>query len=131
MGAKTPAGKLVSAFGDVDAMAALYAPDILWRLTPSPTFPEPFRGAEAVTAFNRSIWTDFYEPDCSVEILDEVGDDRSSAVRFIYRAISKLSGKPYENEYAVFARSGPDGITHVFESYDTERAVKLHTPDGA
>jgi hypothetical protein len=31
----------------------------------------------------------------------------------------------YENEYAVFVRSGPEGITEVFESLDTARAGQI------
>ncbi|MBI1239615.1 MAG: nuclear transport factor 2 family protein [Alphaproteobacteria bacterium] len=117
--ALTPAGKLVTAFGDVHAMAALYAPSIEWSLSASLPFARPMRGREAVIAFNTAVWTEHYRPDCSVEILDEAGDDRVSAVRFIYRAFSKAAGKPYENEYTLFARSGPAGITEVFEALDT------------
>lgn len=119
MAAMTPAGKLVRAFGDVAAMRALYAPDVEWSLSGSLPFPRPMVGRDAVTAFNTEVWTVHYRPDCTVEILDEVGDERSSAVRFIYRAHSKLRDAPYENEYTVFVRSGPGGITHVFEALDT------------
>lgn len=118
--AKTPAAQLVSAFGNIDAMTALYAPDVEWSLPASViTFPRPMVGREAVIAFNKDVWTNHYKPDCSVEILDEVGDAERSAVRFIYRAHSLLAGKTYENEYTVFVRSSPNGITHVFEALDT------------
>lgn len=72
-----------------------------------------------VLAFNRSVWEEVYFPDRSVEILDELGDERLSAVRFVYRATYRASGLPYENEYTLFARSGPDGISEVFEALDT------------
>lgn len=119
MSATTPAGRLVSAFGDVETMAALYAPDIQWSLPKTLPFPRPMVGREAVVAFNTAVWTVHYRPDCTVEILDEVGDGRSSAVRFIYRAHSNLAGKLYENEYTLFVRSGPAGIVEVFEAMDT------------
>jgi ketosteroid isomerase-like protein len=125
MSPRTPAGRLVSAFGDVDAMAALYAPHVEWSLSPSTPFPRPMKGREAVIAFNREVWTRHYRADCTVEILDEVGDDTGSAVRFIYRAHMNATGRMYENEYAVFVRSGPEGITEVFESLDTARAGQI------
>lgn len=125
MTSRTPAGRLVSAFGDVDAMSALYAPDVEWSLSPSTPFPRPMKGREAVIAFNREVWTKHYRPDCTVEILDEVGDERGSAVRFIYRAHMIAAGRAYENEYTLFARSGPEGITEVFEALDTLRAGQI------
>jgi ketosteroid isomerase-like protein len=125
MSPRTPAGRLVSAFGDVERMAALYAPDVEWSLSPSTPFPRPMKGREAVIAFNREVWTRHYRPDCTVEILDEVGDERGSAVRFIYRAHMLATGRPYENEYTLFARSGPEGITEVFEALDTARAGQI------
>lgn len=116
----TPAGKLVRAFGDPAAMAALYAEDVQWSLPASiRSFARPMRGRDAVTAFNREIWTRYYAPDCTVEILDEAGDERTSAVRFIYRAQSLIAGRAYENEYTVFVRSGPEGISEVNEALDT------------
>ena len=115
----TPAGRLVAAFGDVEAMARLYAPDVQWSLSASTPCPRPMVGKAAVTAFNTEVWTAHYRPDCEVEILDEVGDDRASAVRFTYRAYSNAAQRLYVNEYTVFVRSGPDGIEEVFEAFDT------------
>jgi hypothetical protein len=40
-------------------------------------------------------------------------------VRFNYRVHLVRSGVDYENEYTLFARSGPDGIFAVFEGLDT------------
>jgi hypothetical protein len=123
---RTPAGKLVSAFGDVERMAALYAPGVEWSLLGEASpYPRPIKGREAVIAFNREVWTRHYRPDCSVEILDEVGDERASAVRFIYRAHMLAANRPYENEYTLFVRSGPDGVAEVFEGFDTARARDL------
>lgn len=108
------------AFGDVDRMAGLYAPDICWSLSASLVmYPRPMQGRDAVIAFNRHVWSDVYQPDCHVEILDETGDAGLSAVRFLYSAILIADGRRYENEYTLFARSGPRGITHVFEGLDT------------
>ena len=119
MTANTPAGRLVSAFGDVDRMSALYAPEIAWSLSASLPYPRPMTGRDAVIAFNRSVWEEVYFPDCTVEILDELGDETLSAVRFIYRARYRESGRAYENEYTLFARGGADGISEVFEALDT------------
>ncbi len=116
---RTPAGRLVSAFGDVEKMKAMYAPEIEWSLSASLPYPRPMKGFEAVVAFNTGVWSDTYFPDCTVEILDEIGDERSSAVRFIYRARYRASGGTYENEYTLFARCGAEGIREVFEALDT------------
>ena len=116
---KTPAGRLVSAFGDVEKMSALYAPEIEWNLSASLPYPRPMKGRDAVLAFNRSVWEEAYFPDCTVEILDELGDENLSAVRFVYRGKFRTSGLPYENEYTLFARGGPEGISEVFEALDT------------
>ena len=70
----TPAGQLVTAFGDVDAMQRLYAEDIEWSLLLSLLWPRPIVGKDAVVSFNKTVWTDNYFPDCSVTILDEIGD---------------------------------------------------------
>jgi len=87
----------------------------------------PIDGKDAVVAFNELIWRDVYQPDCTIEILDEVGDDNSSAVRFIYRATFVRSGTAYENEYSLFARSGRDGIFAVFEGLDTAALLDAMT----
>ncbi len=100
-------------------MSRLYADAIEWSLPAALPFPRPMKGREAVIAFNAAVWADSYFPDCNVEILDEAGDDASSAVRFVYRARFRATGAAYENEYTLFARAGVDGITHVFEALDT------------
>lgn len=128
MSARTPAGKLVSAFGNPAAMALLYSPGIQWSLSASLTqFPRPIDGKDAVVAFNESIWRDVYRPDCETEILDKVGDDESSAVRFSYRAHLVRSRIDNENEYTLFARSGRDGIFAVFEGLDTAALLDAMT----
>lgn len=115
----TPAGRLVRAFGDVEKMAVLYAPEIRWSLPASLPYPHPMTGRDAVLAFNRSVWEEVYFPDCTVEILDELGGEALSAVRFIYRARYRATGGAYENEYTLFARGGAEGITEVFEGLDS------------
>lgn len=118
---QTIAGRLVRNFGNAAEMARLYAPGIEWSLPASLPFPVPMKGFDAVTAFNRSVWSDVYFEDCTVEILDEVGSAHASAVRFIYRARFRATGDPYENEYTLFARHDAQGITQVFESLDLTR----------
>ena len=116
---RTPAGKLVSAFGNVDKMKTMYAPSIEWSLSASLPFPRPMKGFDAVVAFNTGVWSDTYFPDCTVEILDEIGNENLSAVRFIYGAKYRSNGGNYKNEYTLFVRSDTDGIREVFEALDT------------
>jgi hypothetical protein len=99
-------------------MAPLYAPDITWTL-PRGLSQEPMVGKDAVCAFNRMVWTQSYRPDCEVDILDEVGDEGSSAVRIRYRAHLLGPDQDYENEYTVFVRADDHGIHEVFEDMDT------------
>jgi hypothetical protein len=115
---RTPAGRLVRAFGRPEEMAAMYAPDITWTMSHG-LQQAPMVGFDAVCAFNRMVWTQSYRPDCEVEILDEVGDDDASAVRIIYRAHMLISDQPYENEYQLFVRSDEAGIHEVSERMDT------------
>ena len=56
----TPPGKSVRAFGEVEVVASLYAPDTRWSLPSSLPFPRPVAGREAVKAFNRSVWSEHY-----------------------------------------------------------------------
>ena len=121
----TPAGRLVAAFGNIDAMAQHYAPDIIWSLPQSAPYDGPIRGRDAVIAFNTEVWTKHYRPDCSVEILDEVGDETNSAVRFVYRAHMNAANRAYANEYTLFARADAQGIRAVFESFDTLQAGRI------
>jgi ketosteroid isomerase-like protein len=121
MAARTPAGRLVEAFGDPQKMNALYADDVRWTLSRS-TGPVagPHVGREAVVAFNTLIWSVYYFAEgVTVEILDEVGDESLSAVRFIYSATIRDGNRPYSNEYTVFARHPAGLITEVFEALDT------------
>lgn len=125
MTVRTPAGRLVSAFGDPEAMRAMYTPQVEWSISASLNLPRPMKGIEIVSAFNREVWTVHYRPDCSVTILDETGDDRVSSVRFIYRAHSNATNSAYENEYTLFVRAGPEGITEVFEALDTALVLEF------
>ncbi len=127
MTSNTPAGNLVRAFGDADTMATLYAESISWYLPKGAGFTEPYTGRDAVVAFNREVWSVHYRPDCSVEVLDEIGDESLSAVRFIYRAFSLHSQSDYVNEYTLFARSSDEGIVEVFESFDTASTMQQMT----
>ncbi len=119
---RTPARALAEMFGNPDAMRDLYAPDIVWTISASLGVPRLI-GRDAVCAFNRQVWTEHHRPDCSVTILDEIGDARSSAVRFIYRAWSNFAENWYENEYTLFVRSSEDGIWQVAEAFDTAATI--------
>src|ERR1700761_5505925 len=71
MSGTTPARMLAERFGDVDAMRALYAPDVTWTISASLGVPT-LEGYDAVVAFNRQVWTEHHRPDCTVAILDEI-----------------------------------------------------------
>jgi len=122
MSAPTPARRLAESFGDPDALRALFAPDVVWQISASLGVPK-LEGIEAVGAFNRQVWTEHHRPDCTVTILDEVGDATTSAVRFIYRAWSHFADDWYENEYTLFVRSDEGGIRHIAEAFDTAATI--------
>ena len=63
MSLPTPARRLVEAFGDCDAMAAMYTDDVTWRLNHSlaPNIAGPHVGKEAVSGFNRAVFGKFYD----------------------------------------------------------------------
>ena len=124
----TPARSLVEAFGDLDALANMYTTDVTWRLNHSlaPNIAGPHVGKDAVCAFNEAVFTKFYEPgSVTVEILDEIGDESSSVVRFVFRAMSRR-GNPYNVEYVLFAKT-TDGLVHeVVELLDSLASNEQH-----
>lgn len=119
----TPARLLASAFGDPEKMVSQLADDIRWYLPASTPFPKPIEGRQAVLETMTKIWTEVYRTDVDVEFLDEVGDGSASAVRFRYRAWAHWVSRWYENEYTLFVRSGPSGISEVNEAFDTKRTL--------
>ena len=124
----TPARRLVEAFGDLNALANMYTADVFWRLNHSlaPNIAGPHVGKDAVCAFNEAVFTKFYEPgSVTVEILDEIGDESSSVVRFVFRAMSRR-GNPYNVEYVLFAKT-TDGLVHeVVELLDSLASNEQH-----
>jgi ketosteroid isomerase-like protein len=79
-----------------------------------------------VTGFNEAVFTKFYAPgSVSVDILDELGDDASSAVRFTFRATSRR-GHPYAVEYVLFAKTAEGKICEVIELLDTHASNEQH-----
>ncbi|MEM7429330.1 MAG: nuclear transport factor 2 family protein [Pseudomonadota bacterium] len=127
-GNPTPARKLVEAFGDCEAMKAMYAEHVTWRLNHSlaPNIAGPHSGKDAVCAFNRAVFEKFYKPgSVDVEILDDIGDEASSVVRFNFRATS-ARGNPYAVEYVLFARTTAGRIHEVVELLDTHASNEQH-----
>ncbi len=124
----TPARRLVEAFDDCPALAAMYTEDVTWRLNYSlpPNIAGPHVGKDAVCGFNEAVFTKFYEPgSVTVEILDEIGDEASSVVRFVFRAVTG-SGDSYGVEYVLFAKT-TDGLIHeVVELLDTHATIEQH-----
>jgi ketosteroid isomerase-like protein len=126
--ARTPARRLVEAFGDVDAMAAMYAPNVQWRLNHSlaPNIAGPHVGSDAVVAFNTAVFTKFYEPGSVATVIhDELGDATSSVVRMDFHARSRR-GHDYDVEYVLFAKTENGLITEVVELLDTFASNEQH-----
>ena len=124
----TPARRLVEAFGDCSALEAMYTEDVSWRLNHSlaPNISGPHAGKTAVCAFNRAVFNKFYEPgSVVVEILDEIGNEASSVVRFVFRASSRR-GNPYAVEYVLFAKANDGMIHEVVELLDTHASNEQH-----
>ena len=124
----TPARQLVEALGDCSALEAMYTEDVSWRLNHSlaPNISGPHTGKPAVCAFNRAVFNKFYKPgSVVVEILDEIGNEASSVVRFVFRAASQR-GNPYAVEYVLFAKSTNGMIHEVVELLDTHASNEQH-----
>jgi ketosteroid isomerase-like protein len=124
----TPARRLAEAFGDVDAMAAMYTDDVVWRLNLSlaANTAGPHVGKEAVVGFNTAVFTKFYQPgSVHVDIHDEVGDETSSVVRFDFHAMSRHS-HAYDVEYVLFAKTRDGNVCDVVELLDTHASNEQH-----
>ncbi|MFC4595805.1 hypothetical protein [Sphingobium tyrosinilyticum] len=119
----TLAGRLATSFGNPDAIERLLAPNARWSLPAALPFPHPMEGRDLIIGTMRKIWSEIYRPDVAVQILDEIGDDRVSSVRFDYRAFSLDKQGWYANNFTLFARGGPEGATEVFELFDTVRTL--------
>lgn len=128
MPSATPARRVVEAFGDCDALAAMYTDDVTWRLNHSlpPNIAGPHVGKEAVTGFNQAVFTKIYQPgSVRVAIHDELGDEASSVVRFDFHATSRR-GHAYDVEYVLFVKTR-DGLVHeVIELLDTQASTEQH-----
>ncbi len=124
----TPARRLVEAFGDPAAMAALYTDDVVWRLNHSlaPNIAGPHEGKAAVMAFNAAVFGKFYDPaSVRVVIHDEIGNEASSVVRFDIHATS-TRGHSYDVEYVLFAKTRRGQIHNVVELLDTHASNEQH-----
>ena len=124
----TPARKLVEAFGDCPALAAMYTDDVTWRLNHSlpPNIAGPHVGKAAVTAFNDAVFNKIYDGDTvSVRILDEIGDEVSSVVRCDFHAVSRR-GHSYDVEYVLFVKTRDGLVSEVVELLDTLASSEQH-----
>lgn len=124
----TPARRLIEAFGDVAAMAAMYTDDVVWRLNHSlaVNISGPHIGKDAVVGFNTAVFSKFYEPgSVRVDIHDEVGDETSSVVRFDFHAMSRR-GHAYDVEYVLFAKALDGRVYDVVELLDTHASNEQH-----
>ncbi len=124
----TPARRVVEAFGDCDALAALYTDDVTWRLNHSlpPNIAGPHVGKEAVTGFNNAVFNKIYQPgSVRVVIHDELGDEASSVVRFDFHATSRR-GHAYDVEYVLFVKTRDGLVSEVIELLDTQASTEQH-----
>lgn len=124
----TPARRVVEAFGDCDALAAMYTDDVTWRLNHSlpPNIAGPHVGKEAVTGFNQAVFNKIYQPgSVRVDIHDELGDEASSVVRFDFHATSRR-GHPYDVEYVLFVKTRDGQVSEVIELLDTQASTEQH-----
>ena len=124
----TPARKVVEAFGDCEALTAMYTEDVTWRLNYS--LPEniagPHIGKDAVSAFNDAVFNKIYDGSkMRVEIQDELGDEASSVVRFYIRAESRR-GNSYDVEYVLFVKTRDGKVCEVVELLDTLASTEQH-----
>lgn len=128
MPSATPARRVVEAFGDCDALAAMYTDDVTWRLNHSlpANIAGPHVGKEAVTGFNNAVFNKIYEPgSVRVVIHDELGDEASSVVRFDFHATSRR-GHAYDVEYVLFAKTRDGLVSEVIELLDTQASTEQH-----
>ncbi len=124
----TPARRIVEAFGDCDALAAMYADDVTWRLNYSlpDNISGPHIGKDAVMAFNDAVFNKIYGGgEMNVVIHDEIGDEASSVVRFDIHAVSRR-GHNYDVEYVVFAKTQNGLVCEVVELLDTLASTEQH-----
>lgn len=124
----TPARRVVEAFGDCDALAALYTDDVTWRLNHSlpPNIAGPHVGKEAVTGFNNAVFNKIYQPgSVRVVVHDELGDEASSVVRFDFHATSRR-GHAYDVEYVLFVKTRDGLVSEVIELLDTQASTEQH-----
>ncbi len=124
----TPARRIVEAFGDCAALAALYDNGIVWRLSYSlpPNIAGPHEGKAAVMAFNDAVFNKIYD-DSSLRVVihDELGDEASSCVRFDLHAVSRR-GYRYDVEYVLFAKTRNGLVCEVVELLDTQASTAQH-----
>ncbi|MEZ5407719.1 MAG: nuclear transport factor 2 family protein [Acidimicrobiales bacterium] len=128
MPSATPARRVVEAFGDCAALAALYTDDVTWRLNHSlpPNIAGPHVGKDAVTGFNDAVFNKIYQPgSVRVVIHDELGDESSSVVRFDFHATSRR-GHAYDVEYVLFAKTRDGLVSEVIELLDTQASTEQH-----
>ncbi|MEM7100084.1 MAG: nuclear transport factor 2 family protein [Pseudomonadota bacterium] len=128
MGERTPARRIVEAFGDCEALAAMYSTEIVWRLNHSlpANIAGPHIGKDAVCAFNDAVFNKIYDASSlRVHILDEIGNGTSSVVRFNLHATSRR-GHSYDVEYVLFAKSSKGLVYEVVELLDTHASTEQH-----
>ena len=124
----TPSRHLVEAFGNCEMMAKMYSDNVVWRLNHSlaPNIAGPHEGKEAVIKFNNAVFYTFYKKNSvSVEILDEIGDEESSVVRFNFHGQSARN-HVYDVEYVLFAKTKQGLIYDVVELLDTLASNEQH-----
>ena len=124
----TPARRIVEAFGDCDALAAMYTDDVTWRLNYSlpANIAGPHVGKKAVTAFNDAVFNKIYDSTSMRTVIhDEIGHEHSSVVRFDIHAVSRR-GNSYDVEYVLFAKTRAGLVCEVIELLDSHASALQH-----
>jgi len=116
--------QLVSAFGDVDAITALLAPDAQWWITPSVgVLGSPTIGRESIRESMQVIFGQLYQEVRTV-VHHVLVEQTMGAARFTMFATANFAnGQPYENEYSIWIRVQDSMIDRVWEYLDTAHVV--------
>jgi ketosteroid isomerase-like protein len=127
--ARDLAVRLVSSFGDPDAIAPLLAADVEWWITPTiEVFPHHMVGRDQVLEAMRFVFGQVYA-DVRVTVHHALGDGEMGVVRITLQARA-LGAVDYENEYALFVQARDGLISRVWEYVDMQHAMNQLAPGG-
>ncbi len=124
--AKELAVRLVTSFGEPDAIATLLTDDVEWWISPTvEVFPHHMVGREMVLETMRFVFGDVYA-NPRVTLRTAIGEGDTAAVRITLQARA-LGTVDYENEYALFVQVRDGLIERVWEYVDMQHAMNQLT----